>query len=173
MRVQMRRIKARARQQKDPIALWRPAIKHIESRMGTSVASFFVFMRWVFLLNCALAILWLAVIVFPQVAAPSNEQRQQNESFSVVDIITGQGWLNTSEMFYAGYQGSLFNHNYDMAVAYTTMIGMMYIISFVSIVVTMGFNFSKIRDSTTLVARDSEYPFSGQSWAWHAGRRQD
>lgn len=63
-------------------------------------------------------------------------------------------------MFYAGYLPTLFSGEFNMGVSYTLTIGVMFLVSFFVIVRTVSRNFGKLRDSTTLVARDSEYPFS-------------
>lgn len=72
--------------QKDPIPLFRHSIKVIEGHLGTAVASFFVFTRWVFLLNLAIAIMWLCLTTFPQLANPPT---RTHESFSPLNILTG------------------------------------------------------------------------------------
>ena len=71
---------------KEAMTLWGTIIKRIEGTLtilysvvcitmcigqsGTSVASFFIFLRWLCALNCILAILVLTFIILPQVNTP-------------------------------------------------------------------------------------------------------
>jgi transmembrane channel-like protein len=148
--------------EKDPIPLWRNAIREVESRLGMAIASYFVFLRWVILLNLVLAIIAFAFIIMPQVAAP--ERVSSSEGFSAISLITGQNYLATSPMFYQGYNGSLYistsgSVGYNMAFAYIVCIGVMFFLSFSALVLAGYFQFSRVRDSTSLIRRNDENPF--------------
>eukprot|EP00118_Oscarella_pearsei_P018054 m.182734 g.182734 ORF g.182734 m.182734 type:complete len:866 (+) comp39295_c0_seq49:160-2757(+) len=48
--------------------LWWSHLKQVESYFGTGIVSYFVFLRWVFLVNVLLASLWFFFVFIPQVA---------------------------------------------------------------------------------------------------------
>lgn len=71
--------------------LWYGALKQIEGNFGTGVASFFKFLRWLFLLNTAIALLSICFIVIPKVILISDSQTQTDSgTFSISDLVTGQ-----------------------------------------------------------------------------------
>lgn len=71
--------------------LWYGALKQIEGNFGTGVASFFKFLRWLFLLNAAIALLSICFIVIPKVILISDSQTQtESGAFSIFDLVTGQ-----------------------------------------------------------------------------------
>lgn len=61
------RLKRRARAVQQALTVWGSIIKHIEGNFGTSVASFFTFLRWMCALNLCLSALVLGLLVVPQV----------------------------------------------------------------------------------------------------------
>lgn len=83
---------------RDPVPVWRGAIKKIEGQFGSGVASFFVFTRWLFLLNCSMALIWLPLVVIP--TAIDFNRDATTESFSFVNIFDGKGVVGESWMFY-------------------------------------------------------------------------
>ncbi|KJE93414.1 hypothetical protein CAOG_04208 [Capsaspora owczarzaki ATCC 30864] len=141
--------------QKDPVPIFRHSIKVIEGRLGTAVASFFVFTRWLFLLNIGLSIIWLSLTTFPQLSQTTGNS---SVDFNALNLLTGGGYLATTPMFYAGYDNSV--PHYSMDLSYVIAIGVTYLISFFAILYSLGAKFSRDRDPTTLVARDSTYPFA-------------
>lgn len=69
--------------------MWRASIKAVESKLGTAVASFFVFMRWVFLLNVFLSCLWFGAVILPQLASPVK-QNHTTTSFDAWTLFVGE-----------------------------------------------------------------------------------
>ena len=82
-------------------------------------------MRWVFLLDVFIALLWVSCVILPQVV--SGPQSPYTD-FRPMDLLTGESSLNNSIAFYAGYQPYLPSPPYDMALAYVLVIGAMYMV---------------------------------------------
>ena len=47
--------------------LWKGHMKEVEGHFGTGVVSYFIFLRWLFVMNLILVIFWLGFIVVPQI----------------------------------------------------------------------------------------------------------
>uniref|UniRef100_A0A3Q1JS30 Transmembrane channel-like protein n=1 Tax=Anabas testudineus TaxID=64144 RepID=A0A3Q1JS30_ANATE len=83
---------------------WEMRIKKIESHFGSGVASYFIFLRWLFGINIVLTIMTGAFIVLPELlaGAPFGTTRTQD-----LDTIWSLGgYLQYSVLFY-GYYGSV------------------------------------------------------------------
>ena len=46
--------------------LWKGHLKEVEGNFGTAVVSYFIFLRWLFLMNLIIFILWFGLAVIPQ-----------------------------------------------------------------------------------------------------------
>lgn len=69
--------------------LWYGTVKQIEGNFGSGVASFFKFLRWMFILNALMAIVSFSFIVVPQITFEWSN-RSLIEGFNVIDIFTGE-----------------------------------------------------------------------------------
>ncbi|XP_065339052.1 transmembrane channel-like protein 7 isoform X1 [Cloeon dipterum] len=104
--------------------LWGSTIKSIEGRFGTGVATYFRFLRSLFLINLCVFIMSFSFLVFPQlldrfyhwnnttisanssvlVLEPKTYPYEEiNSTFYIVDLVTGGGWLADTELFYGKY----------------------------------------------------------------------
>ena len=52
--------------------LWKGHMKEVEGHFGTSVVSYFIFLRWLFVMNFILVLFWLGFIVVPQIIWEAN-----------------------------------------------------------------------------------------------------
>ncbi|XP_041441516.1 transmembrane channel-like protein 3 [Xenopus laevis] len=92
---------------------WEMRIKKIESHFGSGVASYFIFLRWLFGINIVLTILTGAFVVIPEILAGApfgstiNKKIPDKELSSAQDLNTIWslgGYLQYSVLFY-GYYG--------------------------------------------------------------------
>lgn len=83
---------------RDPIPIWRTAIKTIEGHFGTGQASFFVFVRWLFLLNTVQAVAYSCFVVLPM--AVRYDYAMANSTFEWSNVFDGQGAVGNSWLFY-------------------------------------------------------------------------
>ncbi|XP_048576014.1 transmembrane channel-like protein 7 isoform X2 [Nematostella vectensis] len=89
--------------------LWRGHLKVIQGKFGSGVLSYFVLLRWLFLLNVLITTLTLFFLFIPQIVYnPSTKYNQ--ESFTGVELITGDGYFTNSEAYYGWYT----NHTIGM-----------------------------------------------------------
>lgn len=122
------------------LELWKGHLKEVEGRFGNGVLSFFIFLKWLLFLNLVIFFLEFGLVSLPTIiitgnntAPPSsnscNFEQLKPISVSsrsladvVIDSITGQGWINSTLMFYAGYPRSKLlskdEVEYDLPLAY-------------------------------------------------------
>ncbi|XP_015728475.1 transmembrane channel-like protein 3 [Coturnix japonica] len=93
---------------------WEMRIKKIESHFGSGVASYFIFLRWLFGINIVLTIMTGAFVVLPELLAGAPFGSTVSKTIRQEDLKTAQdldtiwslgGYLQYSVLFY-GYYGS-------------------------------------------------------------------
>lgn len=78
--------------------LWYHSMKRIEGHFGSTVGTYFKFLRWLFIVNIILLIITFGFIVIPQIiynniAKPfssDNSSLVQNQQFQFEDLLTAQ-----------------------------------------------------------------------------------
>ena len=103
-------------QRGDTFPFFRNSIKNIEGHLGTSVASFFVFIRWIFLVNISFSILWLSFVVIPTSVSFESTLYLKNYSWSFTNVISSNEIMGQTPMFYGGYPETI--GSYRLAFAY-------------------------------------------------------
>ncbi|XP_036909398.1 transmembrane channel-like protein 3 [Sturnira hondurensis] len=92
---------------------WEARIKKIESHFGSGVASYFIFLRWLFGINIVLAIMTGAFVVVPELVAGQPFGSTASKSIPEAQVASAQdldtvwslgGYLQYSVLFY-GYYG--------------------------------------------------------------------
>eukprot|EP00794_Sanderia_malayensis_P008779 gene8779-9717_t len=100
--------------------IWKSNLKAVEGTFGTGVLSYFLFLRWLFLLNIGISVLMLGFVIAPQlVYSPSS--KHNNVSFSGLEFLTGEGWFRNTEMYYGTYHNETIrvsNTPYNLPFAY-------------------------------------------------------
>ncbi|XP_041918466.1 transmembrane channel-like protein 3 [Alosa sapidissima] len=130
---------------------WEMRIKKIESHFGSGVASYFIFLRWLFGINIVLTIMTGAFIVLPELlaGAPFGSTRSKTipkehlSSAQDLDTIWSLGgYLQYSVLFY-GYYGNvrkIGSAGYRLPLAYF-MVGMaVFAYSFITLLRKMAKN---------------------------------
>ena len=61
--------------------LWSGHLKEVEGHFGTAVVSYFIFLRWLFLMNLLIFLLWFGLAVIPQLVwvAGTNSPRSPSQ----------------------------------------------------------------------------------------------
>lgn len=144
-------------QRRDPMPVWRAAIKRIEGRFGTGTASFFVFLRWLFLLNCVMSAFWLALVVLPNVVT-FDYGFYITQTFTVDQLISGRGAVGQSWLFYGAYPASAGSYRIDMA--YIAVEIVLLVLCAILVTHTMVMALSPVHSRGTLVNMDKKSPFS-------------
>ncbi|ESO89005.1 hypothetical protein LOTGIDRAFT_228947 [Lottia gigantea] len=124
------------------LELWKSHLKLIEGHFGTGVTSYFLFLKWLFLINIPVFLLTLGFVVLPQVLyrwlkqdPPGYIEPSENStyvSFTGIELLTGQGWFENTELYYGFYTNRTINlignHNYEMKYAYLFTCGGYYLL---------------------------------------------
>lgn len=144
-------------QRRDPVPVWRKSIKTIEGQFGSGYASFFVFLRWLFLVNLSMSLVWLALVVLPNIIVFDYGFYIQN-TFSIDQLISGRGAVGDSWLFYGAYSSRA--GSYRMDVAYLGVLLALLAACALLIIHTMVFALSPIHSRGTLVNTDKKSPYS-------------
>ncbi|XP_076017472.1 transmembrane channel-like protein 3 [Genypterus blacodes] len=108
---------------------WEVRIKKIESHFGSGVASYFIFLRWLFGINIVLTIMTGAFIVLPELLAGASFGTTRSKTIPKEHLASAQdldtiwslgGYLQYSVLFY-GYYGrvrKIGNAGYRLPLAY-------------------------------------------------------
>ena len=135
------------------LQLWKNPLKEVEGNFGNGVLSYFLFLKSLFWLNIAIFLIELFIVVpqalinyeilrdkfpakfnFTPAAQLPDYISNRSTSDLVLDFFTGQGFINTTIMFYSNYYGKIVigkdNLTYDMPLAYIVVGGAYMIVSF-------------------------------------------
>ncbi|XP_012063519.1 PREDICTED: transmembrane channel-like protein 3 [Atta cephalotes] len=144
---------------------WEVRIMEIESHFGSAVASYFIFLRWLFWINLVIATILTAFVAIPEVLtanvtlAGERKIMLQEEAIKSKDLLTlweFEGVLKYSPFFYGWYTNQDSNSNYRLPLAYFVTNLVVYIYSFVAILRKMAKN-SRL---SKLTEKEDEYVFS-------------
>uniref|UniRef100_A0A8C4NJY3 Transmembrane channel-like protein n=1 Tax=Eptatretus burgeri TaxID=7764 RepID=A0A8C4NJY3_EPTBU len=119
---------------------WRKALRHIDSRFGTGVLSYFLFLRWLLAFHLLSFLVNFFFITLPQLLAPPNVTRP---SFTGLELLTGAGYF-TNSCFYYGYYSSGVIHisqrssPYNMQLAFFFTVTAYFIVCGVGLLYRMG-----------------------------------
>ena len=67
--------------------LWKGHMKEVEGHFGTGVVSYFIFLRWLFVMNLILVIFWLSFIVLPQIIWEVNNRSSGTSTTSLATCV--------------------------------------------------------------------------------------
>ncbi|XP_060075217.1 transmembrane channel-like protein 5 [Ylistrum balloti] len=152
------------------LELWRSLIKKIEGHFGTGVTSYFLFLKWIFLLNIPIFFLTLGFIVIPQivyvefqpsaeaVAAAAANSNQTNvttaapvvtttAAFTGRELLTGSGYFTNTVLYYGYYTNDIVQvvgeTKYDMKYAYLLTGGGYYILCLIILALSISRSYKK------------------------------
>ena len=84
------------------LELWRSLLKKIEGHFGTGVTSYFLFLKWIFLINIPIFILTFSFIVIPQILYDTNPPTVVGGTTQVVTNITTPAPVTTPRPSFTG-----------------------------------------------------------------------
>ncbi|XP_006146644.1 transmembrane channel-like protein 5 isoform X1 [Tupaia chinensis] len=121
------------------ISLWQKTLKVIGGKFGTSVLSYFNFLRWLLKFNIFSFILNFSFIIIPQFTVAEKNTL----SFTGLEFFTGAGYFRDTVMYYGFYTNSTIQHgdnmaSYNMQLAYIFTIGACLITCFFSLLFSMA-----------------------------------
>ncbi|NXD83163.1 TMC5 protein, partial [Halcyon senegalensis] len=123
---------------------WHKTLKIVGAEFGTSVLSYFVFLKWLITLNFFSFIVNFSFITIPQfVAAEPN-----NLSFIGLELFTGAGYFQQTVLYYGFYTNATIRKiengpSYNMQLAYIFTVGMYFVICFLILLFSMAKSFCR------------------------------
>ncbi|NXI57176.1 TMC5 protein, partial [Chloroceryle aenea] len=126
------------------LRLWHETLKIIGAEFGTSVLSYFIFLKWLITLNFFSFIVNFSFITIPQfVAAEPN-----NLSFTGLELFTGAGYFQQTVLYYGFYTNATIRKiengpPYNMQLAYIFTVGMYFVICFLILLFSMAKSFCR------------------------------
>uniref|UniRef100_A0A2K6S328 Transmembrane channel-like protein n=1 Tax=Saimiri boliviensis boliviensis TaxID=39432 RepID=A0A2K6S328_SAIBB len=121
------------------ISLWQKTLKIIGGKFGTSVLSYFNFLRWLLKFNIFSFVLNFSFIIIPQFTVAEKNTLQ----FTGLEFFTGVGYFRDTVMYYGFYTNSTIQHgnsgaSYNMQLAYIFTIGACLTTCFFSLLFSMA-----------------------------------
>nr|XP_030702993.1 transmembrane channel-like protein 5 isoform X1 [Globicephala melas] len=121
------------------ISLWQKTLKVIGGKFGTSVLSYFNFLRWLLKFNIFLFIVTFSFIIIPQLTMAEKNHLQ----FTGLEFLTGAGYFRDTVMYYGFYTNTENQHgssgtSYNMQLAYIFTVGACLVVCFFSLLFSMA-----------------------------------
>ncbi|NXY81210.1 TMC5 protein, partial [Alcedo cyanopectus] len=123
---------------------WHKNLKIIGAEFGTSVLSYFIFLKWLITLNFFTFIVNFGFITIPQFFAAEPN----NLSFISLELFTGAGSFEQTVLYYGFYTNATIHRAengpaYNMQLAYIFTVGMYFVICFFILLVSMAKSFCR------------------------------
>ncbi|XP_075035838.1 transmembrane channel-like protein 5 [Mixophyes fleayi] len=120
-----RRFKQGASDVLEALQLWHGTLKVIGGKFGTSILSYFIFLKWLLMFNIFSFLVNFSFITIPQFV----DMGPNNASFTGLELLTGAGYFQNTVLYYGFYTNSTINKNvtlapYNMQLAYIFTIGL-------------------------------------------------
>ncbi|XP_031776655.1 transmembrane channel-like protein 2 isoform X2 [Nasonia vitripennis] len=130
---------------------WERRIKQIESQFGSAVASYFIFLRWLFWINLVISAALVTFVAIPEFLATlqnatiAGERKimlpeEQLKSTHLLTLWEFEGYLKYSPFFYGWYANQHTYKAYKLPLAYFVVNLVVYTYSFVAILRKMAKN---------------------------------
>ncbi|KAM4697775.1 transmembrane channel-like protein 5 [Rhinophrynus dorsalis] len=126
----------------EALQLWHSTLKVIGSKFGTSILSYFIFLKWLLRFNIFSFIVNFSFITIPQFI----DMGSNNLSFSGLELLTGAGYFEDSVLYYGYYTNSAIRKSdnlapYNMQLAYIFTIGLYLAVCFLILLFSMAKSF--------------------------------
>ncbi|KAL1278027.1 hypothetical protein QQF64_024700 [Cirrhinus molitorella] len=125
------------------LTIWHDTLKDIGGRFGTSVLSYFLFLKWLLKFNLFSLIINFCFITIPQIVHAPNISSVTG--FRGLELLTGVGHFNQTVLYYGGYNGEVIASKpvYNMQLAYFFTIAAYLVLCGVSLIYSMSRSFQK------------------------------
>ncbi|XP_073326662.1 transmembrane channel-like protein 5 [Pagrus major] len=127
------------------LKLWQGIIKEVGGRFGTSVLSYFLFLRWLLMFNIFSFLVNFGFITIPLLVYDPTPNVTANVSFRGLEILTGAGYFNYTVMYYGGYSNETLVGlaEYNMQLAYFFTIAVYMVLCGLALIFSMANSFKK------------------------------
>ncbi|KAM9792613.1 transmembrane channel-like protein 5 [Neosynchiropus ocellatus] len=139
----LRRCDYSLRSARQSMELWQGTFKEIGGRFGTSVLSYFLFLKWLLLLNVFSFLVNFGFITIPLLVYDHTPNVPANLSFRGLEILTGAGYFNYTVMYYGGYSNETLSGTvqYNMQLAYFFTIAVYMVLCGLTLIFSMASSF--------------------------------
>ncbi|XP_029910927.1 transmembrane channel-like protein 5 [Myripristis murdjan] len=140
------------------LELWQGTMKEIGGKFGTSVLSYFLFLKWLLMFNIFSFLVNFGFITIPLLASDQAPDIPQGVTFRGLEILTGAGYFNYTVMYYGGYSNETIKGllDYNMQLSYFFTIAAYMVLCGFSLIYSMASSFKR-----NYVLAD---PASGGAW---------
>ncbi|XP_020611290.1 transmembrane channel-like protein 7 [Orbicella faveolata] len=108
---------------------------------GSGVQSYFVLLRWLFLLNIVISLSTVFFLFIPQIIHDQST-KHNTVSFTGWELLTGEGWFNTTELYYGAYTNEtvekIDDFKYNLPLAYLCVGGGYLLLCLIMLVYSMA-----------------------------------
>lgn len=130
------------RSARQALELWQGTMKEIGGQFGTSVLSYFMFLKWLLMFNIFSFLINFGFITIPLLVY--NTTPNQNVSFRGLEILTGAGYFTYTVMFYGGYSNETLDQaGYNMQLSYFFTIAIYMVLCGIVLIYSMANSFRK------------------------------
>ncbi|KAG7214543.1 hypothetical protein INR49_023058, partial [Caranx melampygus] len=131
------------RSARQALELWQGIMKEIGGKFGTSVLSYFVFLKWLLMFNIFSFLVNFGFITIPMLVYDPLPNIPPNVSFRGLEILTGAGYFNHTVMYYGGYSNATLHGlvEYDMQLAYFFTIAVYMVLCGLALIFSMATSF--------------------------------
>uniref|UniRef100_A0A3Q1KAV0 Transmembrane channel-like protein n=1 Tax=Anabas testudineus TaxID=64144 RepID=A0A3Q1KAV0_ANATE len=112
-------------------------------KFGTSVLSYFVFLKWLLMFNIFSFLINFGFITIPLLVYDPLPNIPPNVSFRGLEILTGVGYFNYTVMYYGGYSNETLvgQVDYNMQLAYFFTIAVYMVLCGIALIFSMASSF--------------------------------
>ncbi|XP_038598053.1 transmembrane channel-like protein 6 [Tachyglossus aculeatus] len=140
---------------------WHNALKQISGQFGSSVLSYFLFLKTLLTFNALLLFFFLTFIVALQAAFPPPQEAARRPAFVGLELLTGAGYFTHTVMYYGYYSNFTLNQPcsstanashcppgevslpYNMPLAYLLTTGVAFFVTCIVLVYSMSHSFGE------------------------------
>uniref|UniRef100_A0A665THQ9 Transmembrane channel-like protein n=1 Tax=Echeneis naucrates TaxID=173247 RepID=A0A665THQ9_ECHNA len=127
------------------LELWQGVMKEIGGKFGSSVLSYFMFLKWLLMFNIFSFLVNFGFITIPLLVYDPLPNIPPNVSFRGLEILTGAGYFNYTVMYYGGYSNETLSGlvDYDMQLAYFFTIAVYMVLCGFALIFSMARSFQR------------------------------
>ncbi|XP_047433420.1 transmembrane channel-like protein 5 isoform X2 [Mugil cephalus] len=141
----LRRFGYSVRSARQTLELWHGTLKEIGGKFGTSVRSYFVFLRWLLMFNIFTFLVNFSLITIPMLVYDHTPNVPPNVTFTGLELLTGAGYFGYTVMYYGAYSNETLQGpvKYDLQLAYFFTIAVYMVLCGIALIYSMASSFRK------------------------------